>query len=1168
MTTTADRLSDVAPAAPEPVAADPRRVADWRRLRSGTAAVALSSPRSGRCRHPRHGGRRPARRGPDRSLVALLALCVVGGAAAGHRGPLRLGGRRRPRRGPAARRPARRRADQPLPVLAEQAVGEVLDRVDDDTHEVGALLRGQAWQAIRTLLGLGPLWVVAGLTWWPAVPAARCRRPGALGGRARCWASWPSARSSRRRPGPTTRRRSRRPSPRRTTCAPASARPTLVRRCTELRPTVHARFAEVVGLEARMSRRAGLLLHGAARRGRRRRRAGRRADGSPRRRWSRSSWSPPASSARSTSSPATCRTCRRASARCCGCASCWRRAGADRRPAGAGRAAGRGAPRRPLRLPGRPLRAAGRVAARPGRHHLRPRRTHRVRQVHPRLAAVARRRAGRGQVLLGGVDVLDLDLHALRAAVGVVTQRTEMLAGTLAENLALFEDVPRARVEAAVGELGLTAGSRGCRPGWTPCSARAAPPCPPARSSWSPSPGCWSATSGWSCSTRPPHGWTRSPRRASSPPPTGCSRGRTGLLVAHRLSTTERAEQVAVLEGGRVVQQGRRAELAAAPGPFRDLLAPPTTTAPDGRRHGPAARSARHAGRAAAGAADPGPGSSLARGTWRRWRDAGLGPARRGAVPGPVADRGLRRRHRLVWGTVVELPPGPPASVRCSWRSPPRCWSPRSCWPRRSAATRAGGSRSCCACAPRVLRRPDRDSGGWSAPRPARSWRAPSTPTATPSTPTAGSTSPTGWSIAAITRSPPAALLAGGVLLASWCCRRWRRAARATDRRPVRHRRLHRPRRASAGRWSRRWSRRAPSSSPPPPRTSGPPAPGRRRPGRRRGARAPRPGRARRRAGGHRAVRRRRRLGGLPLGRLGPGHRAARRRRGQRLRLVRPGRRRGRHRGPRHPRVDARDRTLRRRRRPDDLPPGRRPGDRRGARTRPARARAAAQLTLRGVTARPRRRDRRRARRRPRRARRRAGAAARARSARASPACWRRSPGWSSRDRRGPLERRRGRRPRDLPAPGPGGPRGAGAAGAVRHLHRQRPARPRPRDVLPALATRGWSATSPTPAARTPSSATAACGSPAVRCSGSRWPERSRPAPSWCWPTTSAARSTPPPRSSCGLRCGAAAARSSARRSKRAALARADRVVVLEDGAVADSGPWSELSARWSHLAS
>ena len=37
--------------------------------------------------------------------------------------------------------------------------------------------------------------------------------------------------------------------------------------------------------------------------------------------------------------------------------------------------------------------------------------------------------------------------------------------------------------------------------------------------------------------------------------------------------------------------------------------------------------------------------------------------------------------------------------------------------------------------------------------------------------------------------------------------------------------------------------------------------------------------------------------------------------------------------------------------------------------------------------------------------------------------------------------------------------------------------------------------------------------------------------------------------------------------SKAAALARADRVVVLLDGEVADIGPWSELQERWNHLA-
>jgi len=37
--------------------------------------------------------------------------------------------------------------------------------------------------------------------------------------------------------------------------------------------------------------------------------------------------------------------------------------------------------------------------------------------------------------------------------------------------------------------------------------------------------------------------------------------------------------------------------------------------------------------------------------------------------------------------------------------------------------------------------------------------------------------------------------------------------------------------------------------------------------------------------------------------------------------------------------------------------------------------------------------------------------------------------------------------------------------------------------------------------------------------------------------------------------------------SKRAALQQADQVVVLADGGVAASGPWSELATDWGHLA-
>jgi len=42
--------------------------------------------------------------------------------------------------------------------------------------------------------------------------------------------------------------------------------------------------------------------------------------------------------------------------------------------------------------------------------------------------------------------------------------------------------------------------------------------------------------------------------------------GRTGVVIAHRIPTVDRADRIVVLEGGRVVESGSRADLAADPG--------------------------------------------------------------------------------------------------------------------------------------------------------------------------------------------------------------------------------------------------------------------------------------------------------------------------------------------------------------------------------------------------------------------------------------------------------------------------------------------------------------------------------------------------------------------------------------------------------------------------
>nr|WP_284288114.1 ATP-binding cassette domain-containing protein [Angustibacter aerolatus] len=151
---------------------------------------------------------------------------------------------------------------QPLAELGEQAVGEVLDRVDDDTHEPARCCGRTPGRSC------GWPWAHRRCSSSPASPGGRpgcccrSRRSACCSPSGRCWRRRPSARCSRRWPGPTTRPPWRRASPPATTCARASARGSCCAASPSLSALVHRRFAEVVVLESRISRRAGVLLHG------------------------------------------------------------------------------------------------------------------------------------------------------------------------------------------------------------------------------------------------------------------------------------------------------------------------------------------------------------------------------------------------------------------------------------------------------------------------------------------------------------------------------------------------------------------------------------------------------------------------------------------------------------------------------------------------------------------------------------------------------------------------------------------------------------------------------------------------------------------------------------------------------------------------------------------
>ncbi len=647
-----------APARPT-VGGDPARSVDWRRLRTPTAAFAVSAvaiAALGQALGTIVAGRIAAH--PTGPLVAWLALFVVGAAAVDTAGRVVWAG-------VVDRAEGRLRGDllsaalqQPLAHLTEQAVGEVLDRVDDDTHEVGTLLRQQIWMAMRTSFAIVPMWLVAGFTWWPAFVLFP------LVGALMAWVMRPALVEIARRKvieeaawtdhaaaleeGIAAR------DDLRTSLGQAFA----VRRLAQLSADVHEKFRRVLVIEAGLAVKVGLLLHGLL-------------------------------AAIAVSGVVLVSGGHLGVARLVtlflvttifvGQINNLAHQLPDIQ-------AGLGAVLR--------LRQLLAVEAEPeggepvpsgaldlGIRHLDfsyPEGSFALRDItlyveagHT-LALVGRTGSGKstlasllsradepppGTIFLGGADITTLDLHELRRRVGVVTQRTEILAGTLAENITLFAAVPREEVQAAVDELGLTDWVAGLPegldtllgPGGTTLSAGEEQLVAFAR-----------------LLVRHVQVVVLDEATARMDPVTEARvvsaadrliSGRTGILVAHRLSTIERAEAVAVLDHGTVIQHGSRDELALVDGPFRRLLAASDTegfTDVDTVTESGAVGGRRRTGTPPE-RPEPGTGSSLARGTWRAfWVRPWWGAWSVVLFFGGSIFAPLGAISGLLWGLVVE----------------------------------------------------------------------------------------------------------------------------------------------------------------------------------------------------------------------------------------------------------------------------------------------------------------------------------------------------------------------------------------------------------------------------------------------------------------------------------------------------------------------------------
>jgi ABC-type multidrug transport system fused ATPase/permease subunit len=171
-----------------------------------------------------------------------------------------------------------------------------------------------------------------------------------------------------------------------------------------------------------------------------------------------------------------------------------------------------------------------------------------------------------GAIRVGGTDVRAPHPEHLRERVAVVTQDVQLFSGTVRDNLTLFDpDVPDERILAVLEDLGLGewlrslpdgldtqvgAGGRGLSAGEAQLLAftRAFLSDP-------------SVVILDEASSRLDLATEQLIERAVDK----LLRDRTGVVIAHRLATVQRADEILVLEDGRVLEHGARERLASDP---------------------------------------------------------------------------------------------------------------------------------------------------------------------------------------------------------------------------------------------------------------------------------------------------------------------------------------------------------------------------------------------------------------------------------------------------------------------------------------------------------------------------------------------------------------------------------------------------------------------------
>jgi ATP-binding cassette subfamily B protein len=171
-----------------------------------------------------------------------------------------------------------------------------------------------------------------------------------------------------------------------------------------------------------------------------------------------------------------------------------------------------------------------------------------------------------GVVRLGGVDLRDPHLHELRHRISMVTQDVQLFHATVRDNMTFFNrDISDTRILKVVEELGLsqwfamfpegldtmlTSGGTGLSAGEAQLLALVR---------------AFLQNPGLVVLDEPSSRLDPATERLMDQAMARLLEGRTAIIIAHRLATVERADNIIILDHGRILEQGPRAQLAHDP---------------------------------------------------------------------------------------------------------------------------------------------------------------------------------------------------------------------------------------------------------------------------------------------------------------------------------------------------------------------------------------------------------------------------------------------------------------------------------------------------------------------------------------------------------------------------------------------------------------------------